>query len=150
MLGQDTENAQVRVRAASVPGNGDPGSDGQGYALVAIGDFQRPVIQSLSASRAGLGEELRDVEVRGSGFLPGMELDLRGQQVDEALENLGYFLDKAFLAGLPWARIIHGMGTGRLRKAVRNVLKAHSQVDHFEPGKEGEGGDGVSVVSFLE
>jgi len=81
---------------------------------------------------------------------PGMELDLRGQQVDEALENLGYFLDKAFLAGLPWARIIHGMGTGRLRKAVRNVLKAHSQVDHFEPGKEGEGGDGVSVVSFLE
>jgi len=81
---------------------------------------------------------------------PGMELDLRGQRVDEALENLGYFLDKAFLARLPWARIIHGMGTGRLRKAVREVLKAHPQVDHFDPGKEGEGGDGVSVVSFLE
>lgn len=81
---------------------------------------------------------------------PGMELDLRGQQVDEALENLGYFLDKAFLARLPWARIIHGMGTGRLRKAVRDVLKAHPQVDHYEPGKEGEGGDGVSVVSFTE
>ena len=45
---------------------------------------------------------------------PGTELDLRGQQVDEALENLGYFLDKAFLAGLPWARIIHGIGTGRI------------------------------------
>lgn len=81
---------------------------------------------------------------------PGTELDLRGQQVDEALENLGYFLDKAFLARLPWARIIHGMGTGRLRKAVRDVLGKHPQVDHFEPGKEGEGGDGVSVVSFLE
>lgn len=81
---------------------------------------------------------------------PGMELDLRGQRVDEALENLGYFLDKAFLAQLPWARIIHGIGTGRLRKAVRDVLKAHPQVDHFEPGKEGEGGDGVTVVSFLE
>jgi DNA mismatch repair protein MutS2 len=81
---------------------------------------------------------------------PGMELDLRGQQVDEALENLGYFLDKAFLARLPWARIIHGMGTGRLRKAVRQVLTAHPQVDHFEAGKEGEGGDGVSVVSFTE
>jgi len=81
---------------------------------------------------------------------PGMELDLRGQNVDEALENLGFFLDKAFLAGLPWARIIHGIGTGRLRKAVRNILKEHSQVDHFKPGKEGEGGDGVSVVSFLE
>ncbi len=81
---------------------------------------------------------------------PGMELDLRGQQVDEALQNLGYFLDKAFLAGMPWARIIHGMGTGRLRKAVRNLLRKHPQVTEFEPGKEGEGGDGMTVVSFGE
>ena len=81
---------------------------------------------------------------------PGMELDLRGQRVDEALENLGYFLDKAFLAGLPWARIIHGMGTGKLRKAVREILKNHPQVNDFDPGKEGEGGDGVTVVSFQE
>ena len=81
---------------------------------------------------------------------PGMELDLRGQHVDEALENLGYFLDKAFLAGLPWARIIHGMGTGKLRKAVRDILKKHPQVNQYEPGKEGEGGDGVTVVSFEE
>ncbi len=81
---------------------------------------------------------------------PGTELDLRGQQVDEALENLGYFLDKAFLARLPWVRIIHGMGTGKLRSAVRKALKSHPQIDHFERGKEGEGGDGVTVVSFGE
>ncbi len=81
---------------------------------------------------------------------PGIELDLRGQQVDEALENLGYYLDKAFLAGLPWVRIIHGMGTGRLRSAVRKVLKNHPQVAAFEAGKGSEGGDGVSVVSFHE
>ena len=81
---------------------------------------------------------------------PGTELDLRGQQVDEALENLGYFLDKAFLARMPWVRIIHGMGTGKLRSAVRIALKSHPQVDHFERGKEGEGGDGVTVVSFGE
>jgi DNA mismatch repair protein MutS2 len=81
---------------------------------------------------------------------PGMELDLRGQQVDEALENLGYFLDKAFLARMPWVRIIHGMGTGKLRSAVRTALKSHPQVDHYERGKEGEGGDGVTVVSFGE
>jgi DNA mismatch repair protein MutS2 len=79
---------------------------------------------------------------------PGLELDLRGQQVDEALENLGYFLDRAFLARLPWARIIHGMGTGRLRSAVRKALQSYPQVSHFEAGKEGEGGDGVTVVSF--
>jgi DNA mismatch repair protein MutS2 len=81
---------------------------------------------------------------------PGLELDLRGQQVDEALENLDYFLDRAFLARLPWARIIHGMGTGRLRSAVREALRSHPQVNHYEPGKEGEGGDGVTIVSFEE
>jgi DNA mismatch repair protein MutS2 len=77
-------------------------------------------------------------------------LDLRGQQVDEALENLGFYLDKAFLARMPWVRIIHGMGTGKLRSAVRKALKSHPQVDHYERGKEGEGGDGVTVVSFGE
>jgi DNA mismatch repair protein MutS2 len=81
---------------------------------------------------------------------PGTELDLRGQRVDEALENLGYFLDKAFLAGLPWARIIHGIGTGKLRTAVRKTLKNHPQIINFESGKENEGGDGVTVVSFLD
>lgn len=81
---------------------------------------------------------------------PGTELDLRGQQVDEALENLNYYLDKAYLARLPWVRIIHGMGTGRLRSAVRKALQNHPQVENFEPGKEGEGGDGVTVVSFGE
>jgi DNA mismatch repair protein MutS2 len=81
---------------------------------------------------------------------PGTELDLRGQQVDEALENLGYYLDKAFLAGLPYARIIHGMGTGKLRGAVRKTLRKHPQVKSFESGQENEGGDGVTVVSFQE
>ena len=81
---------------------------------------------------------------------PGTELDLRGQQVDEALENLGYFLDKAFLVGLPWARIIHGVGTGKLRTAVRKTLLNHPQIINFESGKENEGGDGVTVISFQE
>jgi DNA mismatch repair protein MutS2 len=81
---------------------------------------------------------------------PGTELDLRGQQVDEALQNLEFFLDKAYLARLPWVRIIHGMGTGKLRAAVRNKLKQHPQVDSFEAGKENEGGDGATVVSFQE
>jgi DNA mismatch repair protein MutS2 len=70
--------------------------------------------------------------------------------VDEALQNLDYFLDKAFLAGLPWARIIHGMGTGKLRAGVRKRLKDHPQIKDFESGKENEGGDGVTVVSFQD
>jgi DNA mismatch repair protein MutS2 len=79
---------------------------------------------------------------------PGIELDLRGQQVDEALQNLEYYLDKAFLAGIPWSRIIHGMGMGRLRSAIRKRLKEHPQVKSFESGKENEGGDGVTVVTY--
>ena len=99
-----------------------------------------------------------EVEINTSAVLktpteiesPGIELDLRGQQVDEALENLEFFLDKAFLAGLPWARIIHGMGTGKLRSAVRSTLKNHPQIIKFESGQENEGGDGVTVISFNE
>ncbi len=102
--------------------------------------------------------ETPEVEVRFQAMVktprevisPGLELDLRGQQVDEALENLEYFLDKAFLARLPWVRIIHGMGTGKLRSAVRKTLKNHPQITNFESGKEKEGGDGVTVVSFSD
>jgi len=102
--------------------------------------------------------EKPDVEIESKSVVrtpkevesPGTELDLRGQQVDEALENLGFYLDKAFLSGLPWARIIHGMGTGKLRSAVRRTLKNHPQVNKYESGKENEGGDGVTVVSFTQ
>jgi DNA mismatch repair protein MutS2 len=77
---------------------------------------------------------------------PGVELDLRGQRVEEALEQLDRHLDAAFLAGLPWVRIIHGKGTGRLRDAVRETLAHHSQVKTYKPGQDGEGGDGVTVA----
>ena len=81
---------------------------------------------------------------------PGLELDLRGQQVDEALQNLELYLDKAYLTRLPWVRIIHGMGMGRLRTAVRQALNNHPQVKSSESGKEKEGGDGVTIVTFQE
>jgi DNA mismatch repair protein MutS2 len=77
---------------------------------------------------------------------PGVELDLRGQRVDEALDALDRYLDAAYLAGLPWVRIIHGKGTGRLREAIRQVLTEHSQVASFEKGAENEGGEGVTVA----
>lgn len=79
---------------------------------------------------------------------PGMEIDLRGQRTDEALDVLERYLDAAYLAGLPFVRVIHGKGTGRLRQAVRECLGAHSHVASFEPGGEKEGGDGVTVVKL--
>jgi DNA mismatch repair protein MutS2 len=77
---------------------------------------------------------------------PPLELDLRGLTVDEALEQLERRLDAAFLAGLPFVRIIHGRGTGRLRLAIRQALKGNSYVSRAEAGGEAEGGDGVTVV----
>lgn len=79
---------------------------------------------------------------------PGLELDIRGQTVDEALPELEHYLDAAYLAGLPWVRIIHGKGTGKLREGVRNFLRSSPVVKSHASGKEEEGGDGVTVVKL--
>ena len=77
---------------------------------------------------------------------PGMELHLRGQRIEDGLENLDDYLTEAIIAELPWVRIIHGKGTGKLREAVRKTLKAHPEVKSFRRGEQGEGGDGVTVA----
>ncbi len=77
---------------------------------------------------------------------PGMELDLRGQRAEDALDMLDRYLEKAYMAGLPFVRIIHGKGTGKLRQEVRAALKDHPQVASFEEGGPKEGGEGVTVA----
>lgn len=77
---------------------------------------------------------------------PGVEIDLRGQRVDEGLDALGHYLERAYLAGLPFVRIIHGKGTGRLREAIREKLAGHPHVSQFESGEQAEGGDGVTIA----
>ncbi|MCC7360040.1 MAG: endonuclease MutS2 [Anaerolineales bacterium] len=79
---------------------------------------------------------------------PGLELDLRGQIVEDALSEVERYLDAAYLAGLPWVRLIHGKGTGKLRQAVREYLRASPVVKSHETGQEAEGGDGVTVVKL--
>jgi DNA mismatch repair protein MutS2 len=73
-------------------------------------------------------------------------LDLRGARVEEALEALGRYLDDAGLAGLDSVTIIHGLGTGALRDAVRDAASAHPLVTAVRPGERGEGGDGATIV----
>jgi DNA mismatch repair protein MutS2 len=82
------------------------------------------------------------------GESPGMELDLRGKRVEEGLETLERYLDSAFLANLPWVRIVHGKGTGKMRQAVRQALTQHKYVTQWEEGKDGEGDTGVTVAKF--
>ncbi len=81
---------------------------------------------------------------------PGLELDLRGLTVEEALARLDRYLDEAMLAGLPWVRLIHGKGTGRLRRALHEALRRHPLVVDYEPAGEGEGGAGATVVWLEE
>ncbi|MBW6465305.1 MAG: endonuclease MutS2 [Brevefilum sp.] len=81
---------------------------------------------------------------------PGMEMDLRGQRVDEGLDALDRYLEKAYLAGLPFVRIIHGKGTGRLRESVRDALRDSPFVDRFESGGDKEGGEGVTVAHIKQ
>jgi DNA mismatch repair protein MutS2 len=75
-------------------------------------------------------------------------LDLRGARVEEALLVLDRYLDDASLAGLGQATVIHGMGTGALRDAVREHAGAHPLVKEWRAGGRGEGGDGATIVRF--
>jgi DNA mismatch repair protein MutS2 len=75
-----------------------------------------------------------------------MEVSLRGMMVEEALEALERYLEKAYLSGLPFVRIVHGKGTGKLRAAVRDALRGHEFVKSFEEGAPNEGGEGVTVA----
>jgi DNA mismatch repair protein MutS2 len=75
-------------------------------------------------------------------------LDLRGARVEEALETLDRYLDDAAVAGLGSVTIIHGLGTGALRDAVRDAAAVHPLVRSARPGERGEGGDGATVVTL--
>ena len=66
--------------------------------------------------------------------------------MDEALDALDRHLDSAFYAGMPFVRVIHGKGTGRLRTAIREALQQNRYVRASETGKPSEGGDGVTIV----
>jgi DNA mismatch repair protein MutS2 len=75
-------------------------------------------------------------------------LDLRGAKVQEALEVLDRYLDDASLAGLEQILVIHGLGTGALRDAVRDHASGHPLVKSWRPGERGEGGDGATIVAL--
>lgn len=79
-----------------------------------------------------------------------MEINLIGRTVDEATEELEKYLDRAFLAGLPRVRVIHGHGAGILRRGVRDFLKAHPHVAGIAEAPQNEGGQGATVVDLRQ
>ena len=79
---------------------------------------------------------------------PGIEMEIRGMRVEEALPVVEKYLDDAYLAGMPFVRIIHGKGSGILRTAVREKLVGHPLIAEFRSGEQGEGDTGVTVVKL--
>lgn len=76
------------------------------------------------------------------------ELDLRGETVDEAIGELGLFIDKCVLNSIEEIRIIHGKGTGALRSAVTDYLRHHPNISEYRLGKYGEGENGVTIAKL--
>ena len=76
------------------------------------------------------------------------EVHLRRLTVDEALLGLDKYLDDALMAGLSQVRVIHGKGTGTLRRAIQEQLANHPLVKSYQPGGYGEGGAGVTIVEL--
>jgi DNA mismatch repair protein MutS2 len=76
------------------------------------------------------------------------ELNLIGQRVEPALEELDSYIDRALLAARKQVRVVHGHGSGKLRQAVREHLRSHRGVTSIRSGAPNEGGDGATVVEL--
>jgi DNA mismatch repair protein MutS2 len=111
-----------------------------------------PGADVLVVDEPGAGPPARDLAAeelarRAAAELPA-RLDLRGERVEAALEQLSAHLDQALLAGADQAVIVHGAGTGALRRAIREFLADHPRVRGQRPGRRDEGGDGATVVEL--
>ncbi|EXJ23166.1 Recombination inhibitory protein MutS2 [Alkalibacterium sp. AK22] len=76
------------------------------------------------------------------------QIDVRGERVEEAIKRVDQYIDQALLANYPTVTIIHGMGTGAVRKGVHQYLKKNAQVNQFEDAPANQGGSGATIVTF--
>jgi DNA mismatch repair protein MutS2 len=109
----------------------------------APGDLRRPTPVD-AARRRGISVTLASPEAASS------EINVIGRTVDEAAGAVEQFLDRAFMAGLPRVRIVHGMGMGILRRALRTLLERHPHVAAVEEASQREGGAGATIVDLRQ
>lgn len=146
----------VKVVSMGLTGTVNSLPDRNGKLFVQCGIIRSQV----SLSDLVLLEEKNDITAggfkqTGSGKLKmsksysvSTEINLLGKTVDEALTELDKYLDDAYLAHLPSVRIVHGKGTGALRKAVQNYLRRCKYVKSYRAGEYGEGDAGVTIAEF--
>lgn len=135
------------------PGTVLTGPDQKGEVEVEAGGMRVKVGLAGLRAPAPAEEETAEplpavaVEAATSEAVP-LSLSLRGQRVDEAIPQLDKYLDEAFVAGYGRVTIVHGKGTGALRKAVHEYLDRHPHVKGFRLGGRGEGESGVTIVEL--
>lgn len=137
-----------RVRIVSLDQEGEVTAVDAGMADVMLGSLKtrQPVAALERLGRARQETGLRPVVVPPSRGAVDMEIDLRGYRAAEIEAMLDQYVENAYRAGMPFVRIIHGKGTGALRKVVREFLAAHPAVDKVEGAPANQGGEGATVA----
>ena len=144
--------ARVRVRSLSAEGEVLELDERKEEVLVQLGALRMRVdledLEWIAAPATARPVESSGRHQVDTGAASPVELDLRGMRVEEALGRVDEQLDRALLIGSPFIRIVHGHGTGALKKAIREALRRHPSVTRHRAGERGEGGDGATVVYF--
>lgn len=133
VLAVDSKHGRLRVRAGAIEID------------IPFSGVEQPRGGERTKSGAQGG---RFLSLVGGGTEESRELNLIGTRVEEAIALLDRLLDQAALNGWPEVRIIHGKGTGKLMRGIREHLARHPQVTGFRPGEPYEGGDGATIVTM--
>ncbi|MBQ3274663.1 MAG: endonuclease MutS2 [Christensenellaceae bacterium] len=150
-IGEIKEGIDVRIISMDIEAKVLNEPDSRGMLTVAAGMMKAEVsIDDIEIIEGGTASEPKrtsriDLDRRKT---VSMSIDLHGMAVDEACFALDKYLDDAFLSGLATVTVVHGRGTGVLKKGVREFLRTHSHVKSMRPGKYDEGGDGATVVEL--
>jgi DNA mismatch repair protein MutS2 len=141
---------QVWMRGLAQPGEALSAADDRGEIEVQFGALRTRVKVDQIARVVRQTPPQHRVSVRvtdaGPAPSPGMSIEVRGQRVEEAMPRVEEYIDSAFRAGLPYVRIVHGKGTGTLRRVVREYLSGNPLVTTFETAEARDGGEGVTVA----
>jgi DNA mismatch repair protein MutS2 len=146
---------RIYLHDVPTPGEAISAPDAAGDLEVKLGSLRARVnvkqIASVEKASEDKAPETREYEPSSLPTpMASPELDLRGLSVDEALILIDQRLDEAVRSGVKELRIIHGKGTGTLRRAVREMLAKHTLVESYAEAERREGGDGVTVVELAD
>ncbi len=156
-VGDAVEVPHLGLRGALIAMSGATATVQAGAVTIRVPAQALRAIPSTKVSTATHAlDSSRGTRRPGSGGLVGVpektgipaELHLLGKTTEEAQDVVEKYLDDAFLGGLPQVRLVHGKGTGALRKAIRELLAVHPLVESFRPGEPYEGGSGATVVDL--